>query len=110
MDRSRASSPAQKDLRLLVDERLDMIQQCVLSAKKDTYVLECIKSSMGSRAKEVTLVVHFALVRPHLEHCIQLWGPQHRKDINLLEQVQRRDTKMIEGMDHFSYEERLREL
>jgi len=47
-------------------------------------------------------------VRPHLESRIQLWSPQHKKDMDLLEQVQRRVTKMIQGMEHFSYKERLR--
>ncbi|GAB0188160.1 hypothetical protein GRJ2_001281300 [Grus japonensis] len=47
---------------------------------------------------------------PHLEHRIQLWGPQHKKDMELLEQVQKKATKMISRLEHLSYEDRLREL
>jgi len=45
-----------------------------------------------------------------MEYCVQLWSSQHRKDMDLLERVQRRATKMIRGMEHFSSEDRLREL
>jgi len=83
------SSPEEKDLRVLVDKKLSMIQQCALAAQKANYILGCIKSSAASRAREVILPLCSTLVRPHLESCIQLWSPQHGKDMDLLERVQR---------------------
>jgi len=87
------SSPEEKDLRVLVDEKLNMSQQCVLAAQKANCILGCITNSLASRARAGLLPLCSALMRPHLESCIQLWSSQHKKDMDLLEQVQRRPQK-----------------
>jgi len=89
------SSPEVKDLGVLVDKKLNMTRQCALAAQMANHILGCIKSSVASRVRKVILPLCSALVRPHLESCIQLWSPQHMKDMDLLEQIQRRATKMI---------------
>ena len=60
------------------------------------------------RAKDVQRPV--ALVRPHLGYCVQFWVPQFQKDIGKLERVQRRATRMVEGLASMTSGERLREL
>jgi len=90
---------------VLVDERLDMSRQCELAAQKAKCILGCIKRNVASRSREGILPLYSTLMRPHLESCVQLWSSQQKKDMELLEWVQRRATKMIRGLEHLSCEE-----
>jgi len=89
------SSPVKKDLGVPIDEKLDMNHQCTLAVQKANYILGCIKSRVASRWREGILPLCSALVRPHLESCVQLWSSRHKQDMDLLERVQRKATKMV---------------
>ena len=88
---------------MLATEPLILVQ-IVLAALKANRILGCIKRRVVSRVRTVPLCS--ALRRPHLQYC----GPPAQEGSELLEQVQRRAVKMIRGLEHLSYEERLREL
>ncbi|KAK4828013.1 hypothetical protein QYF61_022790 [Mycteria americana] len=96
------SCPAEKDLGVL----LNISQQCAQVAKKANSILAFIKNS--DYGSDHALVL--ALVKPHLKYFVQFWVPQCKKDIEVLEHVQGRATKLVKGLENKSYEERLRDL
>ncbi|CAM5165853.1 unnamed protein product, partial [Natator depressus] len=85
----------EKDLGVLIDHRMTMSHQCEMAVKKANAVLGCIRRGISSRDKEVLVALYKALVRPHLEYCVQFWSSMFKKDEFKLEQIQRRASRII---------------
>lgn len=73
------SSPAEKDLGVWVDQKLSVTWQCVLVAQKSSHILGCIKRTVTIRLTKVIFPACSALMRPHVECCILLWGHNIRR-------------------------------
>ena len=98
----------ERDLGVIVNNSTKPSRQCAEAAKKANKVLGMIKRTIVSREKEIMLELYKSLVRPNLEYCVQVWCPYLRQDVEKLEKIQRRATKMIKGFGNLAYEERLR--
>ncbi len=97
----------EKDLGVIISCNGKSSEQCTLAVKKANAILGMIKRNILYKSKDNMVRLYKSLVRPRLEYCIQAWSPFLRKDIDMLERVQSRATKMIEGYDKYSSEERL---
>ena len=97
----------EKDLGVMVTDDLTCRRQCVTAAQKATNVLRQIKNTFQAIDIDAFRIIYQTYVRPHLEYAVQVWSPHLRKHINLLENVQRRATKLVVGLKNKSYEERL---
>ncbi|MGH0179132.1 UNVERIFIED_CONTAM: hypothetical protein FKN15_000718, partial [Acipenser sinensis] len=85
------------------EEMMSSSRQCGEAIKKANKMLGYIVRSVEFKSREVMLKLYNALVRPHLEYCVQFWSPRYKKDIAALERVQRRATRIIPGLKGMSY-------
>ena len=98
-----------KDLGLTISADMKVSEQCGIAAAKGNQILGLIRRNIVYKEKELIIPLYKTIVRPHLEYCIQAWRPYRKKDIDMLERVQRRATKMIPKLRNISYEMRLKE-
>ena len=97
----------EKDLGIIVNKDLKVASQCSTAVKAANRTLGLIKRTLSSRDVDIVVGLYKSLVRPNLEYCMSVWRPHYRKDIDLLEGVQRRALKIIDGFNVLSYEDRL---
>jgi hypothetical protein len=97
----------EKDLGVITSNNFKVSKQCIKAASKGNQILGLINRAITCKKKSVILNLYKSLVRPHLEYCVQAWRPHLTKDIDILEKVQRRATRMIEECKGRTYEERL---
>ena len=100
----------QKDLGILISSNLKVHSQVINCAKKANKVVNMIRRTFTFMDKDIFLKLYKVFVRPILEYGQTIWAPYLEKDINVLEDVQRRATKLVPGMEELDYEERLQHL
>ena len=82
-------------------------EQCEIAASKGNQIIWLIRRTIMYNEKQLIVALYKAIVRPHFKYCIQAWRPYRKKDIDKLERIQRRATKMIPELRDLSYESRL---
>ena len=95
-----------KDLGVTISADMKVSEQCVIAASKGNKIIGLIRRII---TYNLIIPLYKAIVRPHLEYCIQAWIPYRKYDIDTLERIQRRATKMIPELRDLRYEERLKE-
>ena len=103
-------SNLERDLGVMISSDLKWNRQCSAAAAKANSILGQIKNSFSYLDRETIVPLYTSLVRPHLEYAVSVWSPSLKSDIDTLERVQRRATKLVSSIRDFSYEDRLKAL
>ena len=104
------SVSSEKDLGVLLDDKLKFTEHINIKINKANQILGCIKHTFKHINTEIFMLLYKSMVRPHLEYGSCIWSPHLKRDIDAIERVQRRATRMIPALRHLSYTDRLKSL
>ena len=99
-----------RDLGIIITKDLKWQKQTEKSCETVNRVLGFIARNFRYKNKELILQLYKSLDRPHLEYAVQFWSPELRRDIDKMEKIQRRATKMIPEVRKYSYHQRIQVL
>ena len=97
----------EKDLGILIQSDLKPSEQCVTASRKATQALFLIQKSFLYKDQKTFVLLYKQFVRCHLEYASPVWSPWNTADINLLENIQIKAVKLINGLEGLSYQEKL---
>ena len=100
----------ERDLGVIVHKSLKVSSQCNKVVKEAYSILGVINRCFLNKTKDILVPLYKSLVRSRLEYCVQAWRPYLVKDIELMERVQKRMTRMLPDLKNMSYPERLKNL
>ena len=99
----------EKDMGVTMNANMIVLEQYRIAASKGNQILRMIRRNITYKEKSLIIPLYKTIVRPHLEYCTHAWNPHLRKDVDMLEKIQRRATKLIPELRDLTYEERLKE-
>ena len=100
----------ERQLGVIIQSNLKVDKQCALAARTANSVLGMIRRSFINKGLDIILLLYKSLVHPRLKYCVQAWSSFLRKDIELLEKVQKRVTRIIDGFADEDCNDRLKKL
>lgn len=103
-----SSDQSEKDLGITFDVTLNFESHISNITAKANSRVGLIRRSFTTLNKHNFPILYKSLVRPLLEYCTPVWSPYLKKNISEIEKVQRRATKLVQGLKDLSYESRLR--
>jgi ribonucleases P/MRP protein subunit RPP40 len=105
-----SNTEIERDLGVIVSKVMKVFQHCSSVYGKANKMLGLIKRNIKHKKKDVMLILYKSIVRPHVEYCSSAWNPYYRKDVNLIERIQHRFTRLLPDLRNVPYLDRLKDL